>query len=47
VSFRDPNAARAGEYVTGLYFLEPLIYANVPAFLWLGYCGVLSARRAR
>jgi hypothetical protein len=32
---------------TGLYFLEPLIYANVPAFLWLGYCGVLSARRAR
>jgi hypothetical protein len=32
---------------TGLYFLEPLIYANVPAFLWLGYYGVLSARRAR
>lgn len=32
---------------TGLYFLEPLIYANVPAFLWLGYYGFLSARRAR
>jgi hypothetical protein len=32
---------------TGLFFLEPLIYANVPAFLWLGYYGVLSARRAR
>lgn len=34
---------------TGLYFLEPLIYANVPAFLWLGYYGLhiaLSARRA-
>jgi len=24
---------------TGLYFLEPLIYANVPAFLWLGLYG--------
>lgn len=24
---------------TGLYFLEPLIFANVPAFLWLGYLG--------
>jgi hypothetical protein len=24
---------------TGLYFLEPLIFANVPAFLWLGYYG--------
>ena len=24
---------------TGLYFLEVLIYANVPAFLWLGYYG--------
>jgi hypothetical protein len=32
---------------TGLYVLEPLIYANVPAFLWLGCYGVLSARRAR
>jgi len=29
---------------TGLYFLEPLIFANVPAFLWLGYYGLrLSA----
>jgi hypothetical protein len=24
---------------TGLYFLEPLIFANVPAFVWLGYLG--------
>ncbi len=24
---------------TGMYFLEPLIYANVPAFLWLGIYG--------
>ena len=24
---------------TGLYFLEVLIYANVPAFLWLGWFG--------
>ena len=31
----------------GLYFLEPLIFANVPAFLWLGYYGWLIARRAR
>ena len=29
---------------TGLYFLEPLIYANVPAFLWLGYYGFRVAR---
>ncbi len=32
---------------TGLYFLEPLIFANVPAFLWLGYVGAHVARRAR
>jgi hypothetical protein len=32
---------------TGLYFLDPLIFANVPAFLWLGYYGLLSARLAR
>jgi|SRR5215813_7100851 len=25
---------------TGMYFLEPLIYANVPAFLWFGYYGL-------
>jgi len=31
---------------TGLYFLEPLIFANVPAFLWLGYVGVCVARAA-
>src|SRR5262245_12586729 len=31
---------------TGLFFLEPLIYANVPAFLWLGYYGWLTSRRA-
>jgi hypothetical protein len=32
---------------TGLYFLEPLIYANVPAFLWLGYYGIRIAAEAR
>jgi hypothetical protein len=31
---------------TGLYFLEPLIFANIPAFLWLGYCGVAISRAA-
>ncbi len=25
---------------TGWYFLEPLIFANVPAFLWLAYYGL-------
>jgi hypothetical protein len=29
---------------TGLFFLEPLIFANVPAFLWLGYYGLRVAR---
>jgi len=28
---------------TGLYFLEPLIFANVPAFLWLAYYGLRIA----
>ncbi len=28
---------------TGLYFLEPLIFANVPAFLWLGLYGLKLA----
>jgi hypothetical protein len=32
---------------TGLYFLEPLIYANVPAFLWLGYYGARIAAEAK
>lgn len=32
---------------TGWYFLEPLIYANVPAFLWLGYFGLRIAAEAR
>ena len=32
---------------TGLYFLEPLIFANIPAFLWLGYYGWLMAQAAR
>jgi hypothetical protein len=32
---------------TGLYFLEPLIFANVPAFLWLGYVGLRIASAAR
>jgi hypothetical protein len=31
---------------TGLYFLEPFIIANIPAFLWLGYYGFLVARLA-
>lgn len=31
---------------TGLYVLEPLIFANVPAFLWLGYYGVRVSRAA-
>jgi len=31
----------------GPYFLEPLIFANVPAFLWLGYVGLTIARAAR
>jgi hypothetical protein len=31
---------------TGLYFLEPLIFANVPAFLWLAYYGLRVARTA-
>ena len=32
---------------TGWYFLEPLIYANVPAFLWLGYYGWRIAGEAK
>ncbi len=32
---------------TGLYFLEPFIYANVPAFLWLGWYGLRIASLAR
>jgi hypothetical protein len=32
---------------TGLYFLEPLIFANVPAFLWLGYVALCVANAAR
>lgn len=32
---------------TGLYFLEPLIFANVPAFLWLGYYGLRVTANAR
>lgn len=32
---------------TGLYFLEPFIFANVPAFLWLAYYGLRAARLAR
>jgi len=32
---------------TGLYFLEPLIYANVPAFLWFGYYGLRISSFAR
>src|ERR1043166_7455286 len=32
---------------TGLFFLEPLIFANIPAFLWLGYVGWVIARAAK
>lgn len=32
---------------TGLYFLEPFVLANIPAFLWLGFYGLKIARRAR
>lgn len=32
---------------TGLYFLEPLLFANVPAFLWLGYYGLRVAGEAQ
>lgn len=31
---------------TGLFFLEPLIFANVPAFLWLGYYGLRVSSQA-
>jgi hypothetical protein len=31
---------------TGLYFLEPLIFANVPAFLWLAWYGSRLSRAA-
>jgi hypothetical protein len=32
---------------TGLYFLEPFVLANIPAFLWLGGYGLRLARLAR
>jgi hypothetical protein len=32
---------------TGLYFLEPLIFANVPAFLWLAYYGLRISATSR
>jgi hypothetical protein len=36
---------------SGMYFLEPLIFANIPAFLWLGYYGLriaaLAGKQAR
>ncbi|MEP7356562.1 MAG: hypothetical protein ABI847_04940 [Anaerolineales bacterium] len=32
---------------TGLFFLEPLIVANIPAFMWLAFYGLLMARLAR
>ena len=32
---------------TGLYFLEVLIYANVPAFIWFGYYGWSIAKAAK
>ncbi len=31
----------------GIEFLELLIVANIPAFLWMGYYGLLIARTAR
>ena len=32
---------------TGMYFLEPFVLANIPAFLWLGWYGLEVARNAR
>jgi hypothetical protein len=32
---------------SGMYFLEPLIFANIPAFLWLGYYGLRISWLAR
>jgi len=32
---------------SGMYFLGPLIFANFPAFLWLGYYGARIASVAR
>lgn len=32
---------------TGLFFLEPLIFANIPAFLWLGVVGMQIASACR
>ena len=32
---------------TGVFFLERLIFANVPAFLWLGYYGLRVSTTAR
>jgi hypothetical protein len=32
---------------SGMYFLEPLIFANIPAFLWLGYYGLWISWLAR
>jgi hypothetical protein len=32
---------------SGMYFLEPLIFANIPAFLWLGYYGLRISSLAR
>jgi hypothetical protein len=32
---------------TGLYFLDPFLLANIPAFLWLSWYGVRIARLAR
>jgi hypothetical protein len=42
MTLRNPDAAQAGGY-----FLEPLIFANVPAFLWLSYYGVRIAALGR
>lgn len=32
---------------TGLYFLEPFVLANIPAFMWLGWYGLEVAKMAR
>lgn len=32
---------------TGLYFLEPLVLANIPAFMWFSYLGYRIARLAK
>lgn len=47
VAFAVLSWGRGFGSATGLLFLEPLILANIPAFLWLSAYGMLIARIAR